>query len=195
MDVEEVLIFAGAAGLAALVIRAAMQNNSNFGADNVDNTQAPGDTGIPDFVQADESTSDASSPSASGPSLISQWADAVFHFEGGNPSDRNVRNNNPGNLKHAPDEFTGTPTQFDSDGFVIFPSMDAGFAALNNQLTQFVKNYPNFSLTQIMARYLGQSGLNPQVTNQGNPFNYANSIASSLGVSADQTLQQIFGGN
>lgn len=122
---------------------------------------------------------------------LSQWAQAIFHFEGGQPGNLNVRNNNPGNLK-----FAGQPgATLGDNGFAVFQSMDDGFAALNRQLQKYVSEFPNLTLTQLEAHYLGQSDyLNPRVTDQGNPFTYAGSIASKLGVSPNDTLQSIFGG-
>jgi hypothetical protein len=122
---------------------------------------------------------------------IQDFASAIFGFEGGDAGDRNVRNNNPGNLK-----FAGQPgATLGDDGFAVFPSLDSGFAALDRQLTKTTNEMPTLTLTQFFARYLGQSDfLTPKVTSQGDPFSYANTVAGKLGVSADQTLGQIFGG-
>jgi hypothetical protein len=129
-------------------------------------------------------------PGAAQPTL-DQWANAIFDFEGGGPTDRNVRNNNPGNLKFAGQ--AGAVGQ-DPDGFAIFDSFDSGWTALINQLQKYVNNFPNFSFTQITAHYLGIDPNNPQVTSQGNPFTYAASVAAALGVTTSATLKNTFGG-
>lgn len=171
------------------VIIVAVIENQNSGGSVVDtfDTTASTDSGSPDPVTANIVDS---APTVS---RIQQWADAIFHFEGGNPGNLNVRNNNPGNLKAAPDSFPQLGK--DSNGFVIFASMDDGFAALNHQLMKYLADFPSLTLTQFEAHYLGQQNyLSPQVTNQGNPFTYADNIAAKLGVSPGDTLQSIFGG-
>lgn len=189
MEGEDIILLAGAAGLAILILSRQQQDLSftsfmdSSGASEADiaasivpvNDQTPQQTGT--------------MPS------IKDFANAIFNFEGGKPGNLNVRNNNPGNLKAAPDEFTGTTTVRDANGFVIFPSFDAGFAALQNQLNKTVNDQPSLTLTQFFARYLGQSDfLNPKVTSQGDPFSYANTVAGKLGVSPETPIGQIFGG-
>jgi uncharacterized protein YndB with AHSA1/START domain len=135
--------------------------------------------------------SNALPPSAPGPSLLDTWAQAIFNFEGGKPGDRNVRNNNPGNLKYA-----GQPAAIgkDAEGFAVFATFEDGWNALLAQLNKFIKDFPSFSILQITAHYLGQDTNNISVTSQGNPFTYAAKVAAALGVSTTATLSQTFGG-
>lgn len=194
MDPETLILLAGAA-IFAMVYFSQQQSNQDFSGfmaasgateDDIVNSIVPVNDTDPSQFQSGDSSMTAT---------IKSFADAIFNFEGGASGNLNVRNNNPGNLKAAPDEFTGSVTQRDDNGFVIFPTMDAGFAALNAQLSKTVNDMPNLTLTQFFARYLGQQNfLTPQATNQGNPFTYADTVAGKLGVSADQTLGQIFGG-
>jgi len=185
----DITLLLGAGFLAYLAIRQ-QQSNADFssfmsgiGGDDVSSIVPVSDT-------------DVSSGGSSSMLTIQDWANAMFNVEGGNAGNRNVRNNNPGNLKAAPDQFTGAVTQRDSDGFVIFPSMDAGWAALNNQLTKWLNESPSLTLTQFYAKYLGQADyLNPQVTAEGNPFTYAQTVADKLGVDPNQTIGSIFGGH
>ena len=121
---------------------------------------------------------------------LTDWANAIFHFEGGNKGDLNVRNNNPGNLKYSGQ--TGA-TGADSRGFAVFSSFDAGLAALVADLQAKVNKYPDYTLLQIMTRYLGGNVKNPQVTAEGDPYKYANYVAGKLGVSTSDTLADIFG--
>lgn len=136
---------------------------------------------LPDWV--------SSLPKVGPKATLQQWADAIFSFERGGGSSTSVaaRNNNPGNIR-------------DSSGqFIQFPSFADGMAALVADLQAKVRKYPDATLTQIMARYLGQTGPNgypvvPVVTTEGNPFTYAQSVASKLGVSPGDTLRSIFTG-
>lgn len=127
---------------------------------------------------------DQPAPAASGDKL-SLWARLIQTFESGGDSNAlNYRNNNPGNIRGGNGEF------------LSFDTPDAGMAALKNDLKAKVTKYPDWTLEQIMARYLGQSGNppTPAITNQGNPFSYAAYIAQGLGVKATDTLRNIFGG-
>lgn len=146
---------------------------------------------VGDFGGSPTPVSNSSSNSSSGQGLLGAWADAIWHHEGGNVGDRNWFNNNPGNLKFAGQAGAIGP---DEAGFAVFPDMGTGWAALDRQLNRYVAQYPGYSLTQIMTRYLGGNPLDPQVTNQGDPFAYANDVARKLGVSASATLANIFGG-
>lgn len=126
------------------------------------------------------------------PDALQAWANAIFKHEGGTPGDRNVRNNNPGNLKFAGQ---AGATGADAQGFAIFGSISDGWAALNRQLLKYVRDFPGYSILQIMAHYLGQTGaISPRVTSEGNPFTYAAAVASAVGVSPDATLKDTFGG-
>lgn len=124
-------------------------------------------------------------------STLQAWANAIFYHEGGQPGDRNVRNNNPGNLKFAGQ---AGATGADAQGFAVFGSMEAGWAALYRQLAKFIHDFPGYSILQIMTHYLGGNPLNPQKTGEGDPFSYASAVASAVGVSTDATLKNTFGG-
>lgn len=126
--------------------------------------------------------------SSNGPTL-QQWADAVALTEG---SGRSTRNNNPGNLKYANQPGA---TGADPQGFAVFPSLELGMAALIRQLQKNLGQFGGLTLTQWAAHYLGQPDyLSPKVTKEGDPFAKASTIAQQLGVDANQTLNQIFGG-
>lgn len=199
MDFDDLLAL-GVVGLVAWFIWSDMTN-----ADNSSLPDATGDSSSPGPSVGQDSTpgpvpfdSSSAAPDVSGSASVASsfdrikaWADAIFHHEGGNLGDRNVRNNNPGNLRGS--GFAGQ-TGVDGGGFAIFGSVDAGFQALYSDLQAKVQKYPNYSILQIMTRYLGGNPLAPAVTNQGDPFAYADDVAGQLGVSRDSTLQQVFGG-
>lgn len=90
--------------------------------------------------------------------------------------------------------YAGQPgaTGKDSGGFAIFPDAPTGWQALYNQLNAYVNNFPNFSLLQIMAHYLGQSV--PTTDSQGNAFTYASFVAQALGVDPSTTLEALAAG-
>jgi hypothetical protein len=117
--------------------------------------------------------------------FISTWADAIARFEGFySAGSRPQRNNNPGDLK-----FAGQAGAIGKDaaGFAIFPDAATGFQALYNQLNKYVRDFPGYSILEIMAHYLGQ-GSTPTSDSEGNAFQYADSVAGALGVPADTTL-------
>jgi len=124
------------------------------------------------------------------PEWIQVWAQAIAQFEGFNTAgSRPARNNNPGDLKYA-----GQPgaTGQDSAGFAIFPDPATGWQALYNQLNAYVNEFPNFSILQMMAHYLGQP--TPTSDSQGNAFTYASFVASQLGVDPSTTLASLAAG-
>lgn len=120
-------------------------------------------------------------------SAISTWAAAIAQFEGYNVSGSVAdRNNNPGNLKFA--NQPGAVGE-DSSGFAIFPDPATGMDALEDQLEAYTTEYPNYSISQIMAHYLGQSS--PGVSDQGNSVTYASYVAGQLGVDPSTTLSEL----
>lgn len=196
---EAIELYGGLAFLGWLLWKAmnASTNNSPAVLDQTNaagpdvGTDVAGSPAVPDF-SAPATNGSAGPAPVSSLDKIKAWANAIFNFEGGgNPLARNARNNNPGNLKG-----TGFAGQVgtDSGGFAIFDSIDQGFQALYSDLQTKVQKYPDYSILQIMTRYLGGNPLDPQVTDQGNPFAYADYVASQLGTTSDATLRQTFGG-
>ena len=124
--------------------------------------------------------------------FITTWANAIADFEGftSGKSQLAVNNHNPGNLKYA-----GQPGAIgqDAQGFAIFPDDATGFQALYNQLNRFVQEFPDFSILQMMAHYLGQPS--PTSDSQGDAYTYAASVAAYLGVDPSTTLSQLASGN
>jgi hypothetical protein len=122
--------------------------------------------------------------------FIPAWANTIAQFEGFNsPGNRAARNNNPGDLKYAGQSGA---IGADSGGFAVFPDPVTGFQALYRQLQKYVSDYPNFTILDITAHYLGQS--TPTVNAQGDAFTYAAAVASSLGVDIGTTLAQLASG-
>jgi len=117
------------------------------------------------------------------------WADAIQQHEGWFPGSRSFRNNNPGNLKFS-GQFGAVGA--DANGFAIFPDYDTGREALIADLRAKALKYPNWSILQIMTRYLGGNPNAPAVTSEGDPFAYARAVANKLGADISDTLRQIF---
>lgn len=113
-----------------------------------------------------------------GSQFVDTWKQAIARVEGYDIAGSVAqRNNNPGNIKGSGD--LGT----DERGFAKYSKPELGWAALEKDLNAKIAMYPNYTLIQIMDRYLGGSDPNnPMITNQGNPFSYAKSIADAAGV-------------
>jgi len=110
-------------------------------------------------------------------------AQTIQKVEGYYPGTLAYRNNNPGNLI-----FVGQAGAVPgAGGFAAFPTYDAGYQALLNQ----IQNYANRGLTiqQMMDIYA------PASQPGNNPTLYANQIASALGVSTDTTLADALAGS
>lgn len=109
-------------------------------------------------------------------------AQTIQKVEGYYPGTLAYVNNNPGNLIYV-GQAGATPGQ---GGFAAFPSYDAGYQALLNQ----IQNYANRGLTidQMMNLYA------PAGQGNNNPTLYANTIAGALGVSTDTTLADALSG-
>jgi hypothetical protein len=109
-------------------------------------------------------------------------ASTIQQVEGYYPGSLAYTNNNPGNLIYV-GQTGATPG---AGGFAAFPSYDAGYQALLNQ----IQNYANRGLTidQMMNLYA------PAGQGSNNPTAYANTIASALGVSTDTTVADALAG-
>lgn len=120
-----------------------------------------------------------------GTSAIDVWAEAIRKFEGTAPTNASTRNNNPGNL-----EISGDLGK--SGKFGVWSQWDLGVSALKSDISAKFRKYPNYSILQMMNRYLGGTDPNNvQVTSEGNPFTYANSIAKALGVPVTTLLKDL----
>ncbi len=116
-------------------------------------------------------------------SVIDKMAAAIQSFEGWYPGSHSYRNNNPGNLVFA--HQIGS-TGADSSGKAIFPDYASGLAALKRQLaaafsgiSKFYK--PSMTLYEFFNIY----------ANGENSIPYAQSVATALGVSANDTLASL----
>ena len=114
-----------------------------------------------------------------------KWAKAIEKQEGGRPGDRNIRNNNPGNLKYTPYTAWLGATKHDDGNFSIFPTYSVGLealckflkAAVSDQLISYRGEMTLLAFTKIYAE---------PPTND-----YANNVAIALGVSPLTKIKDI----
>lgn len=109
-------------------------------------------------------------------------AATIQQVEGYYPGTPAYTNNNPGNLIYVGQ----SGATAGAGGFAAFPSYDAGYQALLNQ----IQSYANQGLTiqQMMNKYA------PAGDGSNNPTAYANQIASALGVPTDTTVADAISG-
>jgi hypothetical protein len=109
-------------------------------------------------------------------------AATIQQVEGYYPGTLAYTNNNPGNLIYV-GQAGASPG---AGGFASFPTYDAGYQALLNQ----IQNYANRGLTidQMMAIYA------PAGQGSNNPSSYANTIANNLGVSTSTPVATAISG-
>lgn len=97
------------------------------------------------------------------------------------------RNNNPGNLRSGPGQI-GT-----SGGFAVFPSPDAGFAALDNQIQ--LNAARGLTLNEFFAGKPGvYAGYAPS-SDSNNPAAYASFVAGQTGLDPNTPLSSLLAGS
>jgi hypothetical protein len=117
------------------------------------------------------------------PDIVMQFATAIATAEGWFVSGSKAqRNNNPGNLTNP------------SGGFMQYATVMDGWNALYAQVELMFSGgsahyNPSMTIQQVANAYAPDSPANP---NQAE--NWANNVATFLGVSTDTTLQQLMGG-
>src|SRR5208282_5757931 len=116
------------------------------------------------------------------PAAQQQWISGISEAEGYNvPGSIPQQANNPGDLKNG-DIGYGT-----INGITIYPSAEAGTAALANQVNNFYTpppggNYnPDMPLDQIASVYTGND----------NAASWANTVSQSLGTTSTATPNQV----
>jgi hypothetical protein len=85
---------------------------------------------------------------------------AIARQEGfGKPGTRATMNNNPGNIIWGEFAKSHGSAGGDDAGYAVFPSQDAGFAALTDLLTD--PTYDHDTVEQAINTYLGHPSANP----------------------------------
>jgi hypothetical protein len=110
-------------------------------------------------------------------------ASTIQTVEGYYPGTYAYVNNNPGNLVYVGQ----AGATLGSGGFASFPTYDAGYQALLNQIQLYANK--GMTIQDMMNVYApaGQGG--------NNPTSYANTVATALGVSPDTLVSDALAGN
>lgn len=118
-------------------------------------------------------------------SIVDSIAQAIIRQEGDAPGTRARRNNNPGNIWDGVGAGKSTriwpnlPT--DDKGFVIYPSYEAGYAALLNDLQ--IKVNRGMTLEQLITMYAPP--------NENNTAAYIANVARWTGLPTSTPLNQL----
>jgi hypothetical protein len=122
--------------------------------------------------------------------LIIALALAMARVEGWfNPGTRSRRNNNPGNMRferwlmqpgYVEDKAVGQ----DGSGFAIWGTAADGMDAFQRQLAIWYREHTQATILDICTLQLGQTIGHPAITDQGDPFAYAATVAEELRESA-----------
>lgn len=113
---------------------------------------------------------------------ITTMANTIQQIEGWYPGSVAYQNNNPGNLIYA-----GQPGASPGPGgFAVFPTYQAGYQALVNQLA--LDESRGLTISQEMAKWA------PAGQGSNDPVAYANQVSAALGVSPSTTLADAFSG-
>lgn len=139
--------------------------------------------------QADEPLQPMQPPPPNGnQDALESFAQAVFHYEGGKPGNRNVTNNNPGNLKAGPG-MTGKAA-----GFATFDGQ-GGWDALKTYIAKHASQHPEWDFYDFFDYYLRGSTVTPATDSQGNSDAYAEYVAARVGVDPTQNVSAALGYN
>jgi hypothetical protein len=123
-------------------------------------------------------------------SNLDNIAQAIFQFEGGQPGNVNVRNNNPGNLRSG-EGMTGT-----ASGYATFGDIGDGWNALGDWISSHAANHPDWDFYDMFDYYLrGKTTGVPTVDAQGNSDQYAEYVSGYLGVDPSTTVSSLLGYN
>lgn len=116
---------------------------------------------------------------------IATWALAIQHEEGGNPTDRNMRNCNPGNLRLSPYTKSLGAVDADSGNFCVFPDYQTGFKALCSFLTA--------ACSDELQSYKGIMTLDAFTNTYAQPpsKNYVNAVAKALGITPSTSIKEL----
>jgi hypothetical protein len=112
---------------------------------------------------------------------INTVAQTIQQVEGYYPGSVSYTNNNPGNLKYAGQ----AGATLGANGFAVFPSYDAGYQALVNQINL------DASRGQTIAQF---TSIYAPAADNNNPTSYAQTIANAAGLSVNDPLSEAIAG-
>jgi hypothetical protein len=133
-------------------------------------------------------------PSPAAPALpsggfSSAWDDleeGIKRAEGTDTS-LNMRNNNPGDLKAGPN-MTGT-----NQGIATFADVGDGWDALGAWIKSHISQHPDWDFYDMGGYYLRGSTTAPTTDAEGNSDQWAENVASYMGVSPTQQVSSVLG--
>ena len=99
---------------------------------------------------------------------------------------RGIRNNNPGNIRIANNNWQGkVPVSENTDGdFEQFYKMEMGVRALTKLGWTYLRQNPNHTILSFIEKYAPN--------NENNSLAYAETVASRLGVSIEHSVNDIY---
>jgi hypothetical protein len=118
----------------------------------------------------------------SGNDALDNFLQAIFQHEGGKPGQRNILNNNPGNLRRAPG-MTGT-----EGGYATFSDIGDGWDALAAYVGLHIAAHPEWDFYDFFNYYLRGSTTAPSVDAEGDSDSYAEYVAGYTGFDPRQTV-------
>lgn len=121
-------------------------------------------------------------PTASTPSMLSRFCDAIALMEGANPA-----NNNEGNCRCSPVGYLpmyGHVT-CNQHGFAVFPTKALGRLYLENMVHHRAVMHPTWTIYDFFANYAPS-------TDGNNPKHYAEFVAKHLNVIPTIKLSELF---
>jgi hypothetical protein len=171
----------------ALLVLALLIYVSRAGAQLEGDTTAPNDEGdAPDGAVPFPNPEDSNVGQSDALDNILQ---GIFQMEGGKPGDRNVVNNNPGNLRAGPG-MIGT-----AGGIATFADIGDGWGDVSDYVTKHVQANPNWNFYDFFEHYLGGKPGSSVNNTQGNSGAYADYVANYAGFDPSQTMYSaIYGG-
>jgi hypothetical protein len=125
----------------------------------------------------------ASMPGSSSGGVLEDIGQAILQYEGGKPGNRNVKNNNPGNLKSA-SGMTGT-----AGGFATFGDEGDGWDALYSWIKRHAADHPDWNFYDLFGYYLRGSTTAKAVDKQGDSNAYAEYVANYAGLDPTQSVE------
>jgi hypothetical protein len=136
---------------------------------------------------AAQPTSAPAAVNPDGSDLLDNIMQAIDQMEGGHAGQRNVVNNNPGNVKAGPN-MTGT-----AGGYATFADVGDGWDALKAWIQSHAAAHPDWDFYDMFNAYLGHTPGGPTSDKEGNGDAYAEYVANYAGVDPTQTVSSALG--
>ena len=130
----------------------------------------------------------AMTDTATGSSVLDDITQAIYQFEGGKAGNRNVVNNNPGNLVSGPG-MTGT-----AGGYATFADAGDGWDALGTWIKEHARQHPDWDFYDLFNYYLRGDATGPKADAQGDSNAYAEYVANYIGAYPTDNVQALIGG-